>query len=55
MAEDLRLYFSECGSLKTYMQFMKMNEGMGEEYEVPIPFFLIPHPAATSSSMAATP
>jgi N-acyl homoserine lactone hydrolase len=55
MAEDLRLYFSECGSLKTYMQFMKMNEGIGEEYEVPIPFFLIPHPAATSSSMVATP
>jgi N-acyl homoserine lactone hydrolase len=44
MANDLRLYFFSCGSLKTYTQFIKMNEGMGEEYEVPVPFFLITHP-----------
>jgi glyoxylase-like metal-dependent hydrolase (beta-lactamase superfamily II) len=44
MADDLRLYFFSCGSLKTYTQFIKMNEGMGEEYEVPVPFFLITHP-----------
>jgi N-acyl homoserine lactone hydrolase len=44
MASDLRLYFFECGSLRTYTQFIKMNEGMGEEYEVPVPFFLIMHP-----------
>jgi glyoxylase-like metal-dependent hydrolase (beta-lactamase superfamily II) len=44
MADGLRLYFFSCGSLTTYMQFIKMNEGMGEEYEVPVPFFLITHP-----------
>lgn len=44
MAEDLRVYFFSCGTLKTYTQYIKMNEGMGEEYEVPVPFFLIAHP-----------
>ena len=44
MTDDLRIYFFECGTLKTYTQFIKMNEGMGEEFEVPVPFFLITHP-----------
>jgi len=44
MVQDLRLYFFECGTLKTYTQFINMNEGMGEWYEVPVPFFLITHP-----------
>ncbi len=44
MAEDLRIYFFSCGDLKTYTQFIKMNMGMGEEYWVPVPFFLITHP-----------
>jgi glyoxylase-like metal-dependent hydrolase (beta-lactamase superfamily II) len=44
MADDLRIYFFSCGTLKTYTQYIKMNEGMGEEYEVPVPFFLITHP-----------
>ncbi|TCJ19840.1 N-acyl homoserine lactonase family protein [Rubrobacter taiwanensis] len=41
---DLRLYFLECGSLKTQVQFIKMNQGLGEPYEIPVPFFLITHP-----------
>jgi N-acyl homoserine lactone hydrolase len=44
MADDLRLYFFTCGSLSTYTQMIKMNEGMNEEYTVPVPFFLITHP-----------
>ena len=44
MADDLRLYFFTCGSLKTYTQYIKMNMGMGEEYEVPVPYYLITHP-----------
>lgn len=44
MADDLRLYFFECGSLKTQVQYMKMNQGLGDPYEVPVPFFLITHP-----------
>ncbi len=44
MADDLRLYFFTCGSLSTYTQMIKMNEGMNEEITVPVPFFLITHP-----------
>ena len=44
MANDLRLYLFECGTLKTYMQFIKMDEGMNDPYEIPVPFFLITHP-----------
>jgi N-acyl homoserine lactone hydrolase len=44
MSEDLRLYFLDSGSLKTQVQFIKMNQGLGEPYEVPVPFFLITHP-----------
>src|SRR4028118_2379809 len=42
--DDLRLYFFECGSLKTQVQFIKMNQGLGDPYEIPVPFFLITHP-----------
>lgn len=44
MADDVRLYMFECGSLKTQTQFIKMNQGMGEEYTVPVPWFFIQHP-----------
>ena len=44
MADDLRLYFFQCGSLKTEVQYIKMNQGLGDPYEVPVPFFLIQHP-----------
>src|ERR687890_602499 len=44
MADDLRLYFFECGHLKTYTQFIKMNEGMNDSFEAPVPFFLITPP-----------
>jgi hypothetical protein len=32
-----------------------MNEGLGEPYEVPVPFFLITNPEGTFSLTAATP
>jgi len=38
------LYFFECGSLKTQVQYIKMNQGLGDPYEIPVPFFLIQHP-----------
>jgi N-acyl homoserine lactone hydrolase len=44
VADDLRLYFFECGSLKTELQYIKMNQGLGDPYEIPVPFFLIVHP-----------
>src|SRR5918997_7143622 len=44
MADDLRLYFFSCGSLKSEAQYIWMNEGLGEPSEIPVPFFLITHP-----------
>src|ERR671910_642871 len=44
MADDLRLYFFTCGSLKSEAQYIWMNEGLGEPSEIPVPFFLITHP-----------
>ena len=44
MSDELRLYFFECGSLKTQVQFIKMNQGLGDPYEIPVPFYLITHP-----------
>jgi glyoxylase-like metal-dependent hydrolase (beta-lactamase superfamily II) len=34
----------ECGTLKCHVENIKMNQGLGEEYEVPIPWYLIEHP-----------
>jgi N-acyl homoserine lactone hydrolase len=34
VADDLRLYLFECGSLKTELQYIKMNQGLGDPYEV---------------------
>ncbi len=34
----------EGGSLKCHMQTIKMNQGLGEEYEIPVPWFLVEHP-----------
>jgi N-acyl homoserine lactone hydrolase len=44
MPDDFRLYFFSCGTLRTQVQYIKMNQGLGEPYEVPVPFFLITHP-----------
>ncbi len=44
MADDLRLYFFSCGSLRSEAQYIWMNEGLGEPSEIPVPFFLITHP-----------
>jgi N-acyl homoserine lactone hydrolase len=30
--------------IKTQVQFIKMNQGLGDPYEIPVPFFLITHP-----------
>jgi glyoxylase-like metal-dependent hydrolase (beta-lactamase superfamily II) len=44
MADDVRLYMFECGTLKCHVENIKMNQGLGEEYEVPVPWFLVTHP-----------
>ncbi|MGE6605762.1 AttM family quorum-quenching N-acyl homoserine lactonase [Halomonas sp. NPDC076908] len=41
---DIRLYMFQTGSLKCKVHNIKMNEGAGADYEIPVPFFLITHP-----------
>lgn len=41
---DLRLYMFECGTLKCKLHNIKMNQGLNEPYEIPVPWFLIQHP-----------
>jgi len=44
MADDTRLYMFECGTLKCHVENIKMNQGLGDEYEIPVPWYLITHP-----------
>jgi len=39
-----RLYFFQSGTLKCHVENIKMNQGLGEEYEIPVPWFLLEHP-----------
>ena len=45
MPDDVRLYMFECGTLKCHVENNKMNQGLGEEYEIPVPWFLVTHPS----------
>lgn len=38
-----KLYFFECGTLKSEKHLFTLNKGIGEPFEVPVPFFLIQH------------
>lgn len=40
----MKLYFFQCGTLKSQKQLFTMGRGLGEPFEVPVPFFLIDHP-----------
>ncbi len=42
--DGVRLHMFECGTLKCHLENIKMNQGLGEEYEIPVPWFLIEHP-----------
>ena len=44
MADDIRLYMFECGTLRCHVENIKLNQGLGEEYEIPVPWFLVTHP-----------
>ncbi len=39
MADDIRLYMFECGVLKCHVENIKMNQGLGEPYAIPVPWF----------------
>lgn len=40
----MKLYFFECGILRSQKQFFTAGLGVGEEFNVQVPFFLIEHP-----------
>ena len=41
MADDIRLYMFECGTLKCHVENIKMNQGLGEPFEIPVPWYLV--------------
>jgi len=40
----MKLYFFEGGTLKSFKHLFTMGRGLGEQFEVPVPYFLIQHP-----------
>lgn len=40
----MKLYFFGTGTLKTQKHLLTLNSGIGEDFEVPVPFLLIDHP-----------
>jgi N-acyl homoserine lactone hydrolase len=43
--DGVKLHMFECGTLKCHLENIKMNQGIGEEYEIPVPWFVVEHPA----------
>ena len=41
---NLRLYMFQSGTLKCKLPNIKMNQGLNEPYEIPVPWFFIQHP-----------
>ncbi|MDO6725111.1 N-acyl homoserine lactonase family protein [Celeribacter halophilus] len=41
---DIRLYMFQTGHLNLKVHNIKMNEGNGADYRIPVPFFLLTHP-----------
>jgi glyoxylase-like metal-dependent hydrolase (beta-lactamase superfamily II) len=41
---DVRLYMFTAGTLRCKVHNIKLNQGLGEPYEIPVPWYLITHP-----------
>ena len=41
---DVHLYMFQTGTLRTKLKYIKMNQGDGADYEIPVPWFFIKHP-----------
>lgn len=41
---DTRLYMLDTGSVRLKVHNIKMNQGDGADYEVPVPFYVLTHP-----------
>jgi N-acyl homoserine lactone hydrolase len=42
--DDIRLYLFTCGTLKCQVQNIKLNQGLGEELVIPVPWYVLTHP-----------
>jgi glyoxylase-like metal-dependent hydrolase (beta-lactamase superfamily II) len=42
--EGVRLQMFQSGTLKCHVHNIKMNQGLGEPYEIPVPWYLVEHP-----------
>lgn len=40
----MKLYMFQCGIIRTLKHLITMGRGLGEPFDVPVPFFLIVHP-----------
>ena len=40
----MKLYMFQCGIIKTQKHFITMGRGIGQQFDVPVPFYLIKHP-----------
>jgi N-acyl homoserine lactone hydrolase len=41
---DIRLYMFQSGTQRCKVHNIKMNQGLGADYEIPVPWFLLVHP-----------
>jgi mRNA degradation ribonuclease J1/J2 len=41
---DIRLFMFQSGTQQCKYQHIRMNQGVGENYEIPVPWFLLTHP-----------
>jgi N-acyl homoserine lactone hydrolase len=40
----MKLHMFECGTLQCHVENIKMNQGLGDKYEIPVPWYVIEHP-----------
>jgi N-acyl homoserine lactone hydrolase len=52
---ELRLYMFQSGSLKCKLHNIKMNQGLNEPYEIPVPWFLIQYPKGSPKTTRGSP
>jgi N-acyl homoserine lactone hydrolase len=44
LPDDMKLHMFECGTLQCHVENIKMNQGLGDPYEIPVPWYVIEHP-----------
>ena len=44
MSDEIRLYMFDGGILRCHVENIKMNQGLGDPYEIPVPWYVITHP-----------